>query len=77
MCSTPDDLALIKARHEEFIAAFNDATDIDRVMSFFSPEISYSDYSNCPLFSLSCCYYLTFISSPVAIIMVYCRLTPH
>lgn len=42
----PEDQALVKARHEAFIAAFNDGADVDRVMSFFSPELSYSDYSN-------------------------------
>ncbi|KFG86080.1 hypothetical protein MANI_026098 [Metarhizium anisopliae] len=41
----PEDQALVKARHEAFIAAFNDGADVDRVMSFFSPELSYSDYT--------------------------------
>nr|A0A0M5KK13.1 RecName: Full=Cyclase aurE; AltName: Full=Aurovertin biosynthesis cluster protein E [Calcarisporium arbuscula]ALD83631.1 SnoaL-like protein [Calcarisporium arbuscula] len=42
-CSNPDDQ--VKARNDKFMAALNDATDIDLVMSFFSPDVSYSDFA--------------------------------
>jgi hypothetical protein len=43
--SNPNDKSPVNTRHQDFIAAFNAGTDIDHIMSFFSPNVSYSDYA--------------------------------